>query len=223
MSRYGRSDEFLPPKYKVPNTFNAKHEYGNHILPLIHDSGRWENLPICKPSFQTYYQQPSINHTLSAFTWTSKSFQTRKSATLSDGERRLKEWITFHLLIGFDHVYVYDNTHAFDNTTSLESVTSSFPESQVTRINWPARVCNNNPPGKDDRGERSSQYAAESSALMRFGAGSRWMSTLDIDEYLIPMGEYKNIKDLLHILEKEDVSIYTFNSFRSRPIMSRLE
>ena len=49
------------------------------------------------------------------------------------------------------------------------------------------------------------------------------MSTLDIDEYLIPMGEYKDIKDLLHILEEEDVSIYTFKSFRSRLIMSRLE
>lgn len=246
--RYIRSDDFLQPKYGIPNKFNATYEFGdNHILPLIKDSGRWENIPICKPSLLTYFESkndnpsaikmnnnddisssssstlPNINHTLVAFTWTSKSFQTRKSATLSDGERRLKEWLTFHIMVGFDHIYVYDNTHAFDNTTSLQSVISTFPSNKVTRINWPSKICNNNPGGKDDRGERSSQYAAESSCLMRFGVHSKWISMLDTDEYLIPMGRYTDMRQLLAKLEEQDVKIYTFNSFRTRPIISRFE
>ena len=218
--RYNLDDEFLAPKYNVPNTFDADAHFGkNHILPLVQDSGRWENIPICKPS------KSENNHTLIAFTWTANSYKTRKQKTVPDGERRLTEWITFHLLVGFDHVYVYDNTKAFDTNSSLQNVIDKFPSNKVTRIDWPAKVCNNNPNNVDDRGERSSQYAAEASCLLRFGAHAKWMTTLDIDEYLVPINtqKFKNMKDVLNEVEKDGVKIYSFKSFRTRPILQRFE
>ena len=56
---------------------------------------------------------------------------------MSDTTRRLIEWIEFHLLVGFDHIYVYDNTGAHTDKTTLEpTLFPRFSESEVTRIDW---------------------------------------------------------------------------------------
>ena len=76
---------------------------------------------------------------------------------------------------------------------SLEPMTDLFP-GQVTRINWPSKVCNNRPGTGDNKGERSSQYAAESSCRLRFGVHSNWIGAFDIDEYMVPMGDCTSMK-----------------------------
>jgi len=76
---------------------------------------------------------------------------------LSDGEVRLREWITFHLLAGFDHIYIYDNSKAFASNSSLAHVVEEFSSDAVTHIDWPCKVCNNLKPAFYDPGERSSQ------------------------------------------------------------------
>jgi len=195
--RYDTPVQFLPPRYGKPNTFDPQEEWGDaHFLPLIEDSGRWENIPICKPTLQTYgldeepelppdedtaqgntfkdffhasettpfsttlYQPQKKVHGLVACTWASTSFRTRgDKAKINDGKRRLFEWLTFHFLSGFDHIYIYDNSGAFTKDDSLKSITDLFP-GRVTRINWPSQVCNNRPNNVDNKGERSSQYAA---------------------------------------------------------------
>ena len=232
--------QFLHFNAQVKNNFSVTEEFGaDHIIPLIEDSGRWENIPICKPSLQTYREEktssskPSssssknntTDNTLVACTWTSDSYQTRTNAKVSNGKRRLKEWISFHLLAGFDHMYIYDNSGAFGNETSLAPVTDEFPSNKVTRINWPAKICNNNPSTTHkviDKGERSSQYAAEASCLLRFGPHTKWMGSMDIDEYLVPMGKYDDMKNVLAKVEKENIKILTFNSMKSYPISYRL-
>ena len=75
-------------------------------------------------------------------------------------------------MVGVDHaVYIYDNSGAFSDTTSLKLVTDLFP-GFATRLNWPAKLCNNRPGNGDNKGERSSQYAAAMSCHLRFGAHS---------------------------------------------------
>jgi len=61
--RYGSPTTYLPPRlYSDGNTWDPKKEWGdNHLLPKIVDSGRWENIPICKPSLMTYPDQGSID------------------------------------------------------------------------------------------------------------------------------------------------------------------
>lgn len=251
MPRYGYPVEFLPPRFEKPNKLNATHMWGNiHILPLIEDSGRWENIPICKTSLETFevdkeptnikhveYRSLSMEpnadiiprpahkvHNLIGCTWASTSFETRGGkATVSDGERRLREWLTFHLMAGFDHIYVYDNSGAFSDTNSLKAITDQFP-GRVTRINWPIKVCNNTPNNRDNKGERSSQYAAESSCKLRFGTHSKWLGQFDTDEYLIATGENLNIVDLLEDTEKqENTKILSFKSQRSNPRSDMVE
>lgn len=213
--RYGLPEAFLPPYYKEfqatgTKAFDASREWGtDHILPLIEDSGRWANIPICKPSLLTYGKQkddstalapveedtdpsepvkPVKQHHLVSCLWASAGYSTRgQRFAINDGQRRLLEWITYNKLIGVDHFYLYDNSGAFsdDTSRSLRVIADLFPD-DVTVINWPARVCNNNPNNVDSVGERSSQYAAEASCRLRFGPHVEWISQFDIDEYLVP-------------------------------------
>jgi hypothetical protein len=213
--RYGSPQAFFPPYYREfqisgNGAFNASLEWGSdHILPLVENSGRWANIPICKPSLLTYGKQkddaaalavatdksdpsqsmePVKQHHLASCLWTSSGYATRGNRfAINDGQRRLLEWITYNKLIGVDHFYLYDNSGAFSNDTthSLHAIADRFPD-DVTIIDWPAQVCNNNPNNVDSVGERSSQYAAEASCRLRFGPHVNWIAQFDIDEYLVP-------------------------------------
>ena len=247
--RYGYPNRFLPPKYGKPYTFIAEEEFGDsHVLPRVEDSGRWENIPICKPSLQTYVdaapdtstsawpQHTLVQNTnndvaiaddspalekrfdLVSCVWTSASFHTRGGRRhITDNSRRLREWLEFHLMTGFDHIFVYDNSFAQDgDIDSLEPITDLFP-GQVTRIHWPSKVCNNNPGSGDNKGERSSQYAAESSCRLRFGVHANWIGAFDIDEYMVPMGDHSSMKDVLADAYSRGKNILNFRSMRAWP------
>lgn len=211
--RYGPPSAFFPPYYQEfqstgAEAFNATEEWGtDHILPLVEDSGRWANIPICKPSLLTYGKQkndadgiaqpnsspqtetaPVKQHHLASCLWASTGYATRGNRfAINDGQRRLLEWITYNKLIGVDHFYLYDNSGAFSNdpSNSLHPIAELFPD-DVTVIDWPSQVCNNNPNNVDSVGERSSQYAAEASCRLRFGPHVNWIAQFDIDEYLVP-------------------------------------
>ena len=146
-------------------------------MPTIAASGRWANIPVCKPPVMvaptTPNEQPppppQKKHYLSACLWASAEYKTRGKSRGSENDsetaQRIAEWIEFHLLAGFDHFYIYDNSGAHSNTTNLASALAPFGDDVVTRIEWPFEVCNNNIPAHDSTGERSSQYAAENSCL----------------------------------------------------------
>lgn len=230
--RYGIPDEFLVPRYAtsketpVHKRFNPHDEWGKeHILPKLDDSGRWENIPVCKPSLMTYEPQALIGpksnekkkHHLVSCLWASTEYSTRGNRyAINDAQRRLSEWITFNKILGFDHFYIYDNSGAHTDQSSLQPIADLFPE-DVTLLNWPSKVCNNNPNFHDSVGERSSQYAAETSCRLRFGAHSNWIGQFDIDEYLIPMGNLTSILPLLEKLDEEGNKIINFASWRAWP------
>ena len=52
--RYGRPTTYLPPRlFDENNTWDPKIEWGdNQIVPKIEESGRWENIPICKRKYK---------------------------------------------------------------------------------------------------------------------------------------------------------------------------
>ncbi len=199
------------------------------------------------PEENAYAISSNKPHRLVACTWTSALHQRRgNERRISDGKSRLREWIAFHLEAGFDHMYIFDNTGAnatifrlknevdpdleersdqekFQIRDNLSSVTNLFPSSKVTRIDWPATICNNNRPAHDDPGERSSQYAAEAACRLRYGPYTDWMASMDPDEYFIPMGNNTSWKEILEIVDKtEGRKVLKFRSTRARPLLSRL-
>lgn len=183
--------------YVESSSFNPKEEWGdNHILPTIEDSGRWSNIPVCRPpspfdrttnarKLEIVQPDPdnSRPHYLVGCLWASAAFTTRGVGSTIDESTplRLLEWLTYHLYIAkFDHVYVYDNTEAFTNKTSLKPIMEHFPPHRVTWIPWKHRVCNNNVPAHPNAGERSSQYAAEASCRLRYGPYTEWIAQVGL-------------------------------------------
>jgi Glycosyltransferase family 92 len=238
--RYGVPHQFLQPRYnqsvlqfKAEDLFDPVHAWGDdHILPKIEDSGRWENIPICKPSLPQFEPEGSNEvaisasendspakkkHKLVSCLWASAGYATRGNRfAINDGQRRLLEWVHFNKMLGFDHFYVYDNSYAFSNDITLKPIADLFPD-EITYIKWPFQVCNNNPNNVDSPGERSSQYAAEASCRLRFGPHVEWIGQFDIDEYLVPMGSYTSILPLLDKLDSEGNKIVSFGSWRAWP------
>lgn len=212
------------------NYFDVYANWGTGIkISDIKDTTRWENI-LLKPIQRKQASRAEGSNkvkpfTLVACTWTSAAHNRRGDAvTLSDGRERLREWIAFNLLVGFDHVVVYDNTAAntedAGNATvlnALKDITDQFG-AKATYVNWPPKICNNNRPAHSDPGERSSQYAAEASCRARFGPLTEWMTFLDPDEYLVPMGNHSDWKEILHEVNRtEQKAIIKFRSTRARP------
>lgn len=251
--RYTPPREFLQPKYDfhndLENLFLPDIEWGkDHVLPRIDESGRWENIPVCMPSLMSHGIVPKgvdVNaltipenesdkkyakftgelppkiHKVIACTWASTTFRTRSNrAQVGDGKRRLKEWLEFNLLSGFDHIYVYDNSGAFTNQDSLADIIGLFPPDKVTRVDWPCKICSNR---DGNEGERSSQYAAESSCRLRFGTHARWLGSFDTDEYLVPMGQHNSMGEVADELDQKGVKVAVFKSSPAKPRLDLLE
>ena len=225
----------------VSSSYSPADVWGNaNIIPLVENSGRWSNIPICyTPKLDEVGEGDDANalstnlklseesssstekkHFNVACVWAAQSFSTRGQMEFTDSsEDRLLEFLTYSTQIaGFDHVYVYDNSDTSLTNNTLQSITDMFPKEVVTRISWPHRVCNNNRPTHSNPGERSSQYAAEASCRARYGPDTTWMVSLDVDEYLIPTGIWKNLRDFLrHVNETEDTKILSFFQTRALP------
>jgi hypothetical protein len=126
------TEDLIGPREKwAMDEFNATERWGErNVLPRIEASGRWENIPICLPPMlpedAVSVEVPSVPatetkpskkatkpHYLSACLWASAEFKTRgvKKGATTDTQDRLQEWIEFHLMTGFDHIYVYDNRY----------------------------------------------------------------------------------------------------------------
>lgn len=237
--RFLPPNAYLQPHYqedqlKGSKAFDPVAAWGDkHILPKLDDSGRWENIPICLPSQMQYENDPKPvpaapapiekKHRLVSCMWASAGYTTRGNRfAINDGQRRLLEWLEYNQMIGFDHFYLYDNSGAFGDELSLKPIADLFPD-KVTWISWPSTICNNNPNNVDSVGERSSQYAAESSCRLRFGPHVDWIGQFDIDEYLVPMGEHQTILPLLEKLDKDETKIIAFASWRAWPRWAFIE
>ncbi len=243
--RFGEKEFFFHEGHGGPMNFDIYKEWGKELfIPPIEKSTRWENIYINPMIFprekkaidgdlpwngkndvvivgddKNNGQKKKKPFQLVACTWTSASHNRRgDKATVGDGKERLLEWIAFHLLVGFDHIVVYDNSAANTNETTLKDVTDRFGANVVTRVEWPSKICNNNRPAHNDPGERSSQYAAEASCRGRFASYTDWMSFLDPDEYLVPMGNFNSWKEILDQVNKEGKKILKFRSTRARPL-----
>ena len=229
---YYFKQDMVGPEYV--GSFDPLKAWGtHHVLPHIKASGRWTNLPICPVPQQQQQdndakltrQSPPTKkkHFLSACLWASASYETRGvNRAMTDTKARLLEWIEFHLLVGFDHIYIYDNSGAHHNANindTLQDIVDRFGSKKVTRIDWPSVVCNNNIPAHDNTGERSSQYAAEHSCLLRFGSQTEWMATFDTDEYLVPLGNFTSFQQVLDPTQNprmQDTRILSFRSTRGK-------
>ena len=122
--------------------FDTILHYGNHsLLPRITEMGRIANLPVCTNKETTMTQIP--RHEIVGCVWVAASYARRGGrSSVSDTPQRMREWLAFHQLAGYSHIYVYDNTQVDDGDDAslypLKNVTDLFP-GFVTWIRWPGK------------------------------------------------------------------------------------
>jgi Glycosyltransferase family 92 len=87
-------------------------------------------------------------------------------AIFRDEARYLAEWIELHLLVGFEHLFLYDNL----STDGFADVLGPYlAEGTVTLTDWPQF------PG---------QISAYDHCVRTHGKGWRWIAFIDLDEFL---------------------------------------
>lgn len=100
-------------------------------------------------------------------------------AIVKDEDRDLREWLAYHLAIGFEHVLLYDNNSRIPLRTALEDLVSA---GLVTVVDWPLT--------------RAQQLSAYHHALTAWGAATRWLAFIDADEFILPL-RHDDIRDFL--------------------------
>jgi hypothetical protein len=163
-----------------------------------------QNLPVCANPVvnrnEIFDRKNHKQHYLAGCIWTTGDTYLRvddvtlKKSNISDILPRIKEWITFHRMVGFEHFYIYDNSEK-PHGPLWEVLLPYIRQGLVTYIHWPPKVCYRH---------RSSQYAAENSCIRRFGQFNTWMAHFDVDEYLTPLGKFRDIPSILRKYEHDD-------------------
>lgn len=95
-----------------------------------------------------------------------------RTALVAIGRREndyAREWVTHHLAIGFDHIYIYDNNH--DGEELFINVLGDFVASgKVSIIDW--------------RNIEKAQRPAYNDAYQRLSPHYDWLAFFDFDEFL---------------------------------------
>ena len=95
-----------------------------------------------------------------------------KTALVAIGRREnqyAREWVSHHLALGFDHIYIYDNNH--DGEERFETVLGDFvAENHVTIIDY--------------RNREKAQRSAYNDAYQRLSPYYDWIAFFDFDEFL---------------------------------------
>ncbi len=91
----------------------------------------------------------------------------------------IAEWARFHLLAGVAHIYAYDNG-CTDGT--IAALRAAVDPARLTVLPWNQKL-------RDGvRGlEIHNQVLAYAHASRNFGGAYRWMSFIDVDEFLVPV------------------------------------
>jgi len=124
-------------------------------------------------------------------------------AIFRDESPYLRQWIEYHLIVGFEHFYLYNNFSEDDYGTVLKGY---IDNGVVTLIDWPIK---------------QGQMAAFKDCANRFASETQWIAFIDLDEYVVP-NHYDNICDFLRPFElKRPVIIGYWRYFGSSGRVSR--
>ncbi|MBD5538512.1 MAG: glycosyltransferase family 92 protein [Desulfovibrio sp.] len=100
-------------------------------------------------------------------------------AIVKDENRDLREWLAYHLAIGFEHVLLYDNNSRIPLRTELADLVAA---GLVTVVDWPLT--------------QAQQLSAYHHALRERGSATNWLAFIDADEFLLPL-QHDDIRDFL--------------------------
>lgn len=123
-----------------------------------------------------------------------KEYNVSICAIFRDEAKYLKEWITYHLLVGVDHFYLYNNFSEDDFMSVLQPF---IDDKKVTLIDWPVNL---------------GQLSAYTDCIEKFSNQSKWIGFIDLDEFVVP-NKMDNIYQLLKPFEKNRPAVMLYWKF----------
>lgn len=119
-----------------------------------------------------------------------------------DEDPFLKEWLTFHALLGVEHFYIYDN---MSENPVLDVLGDYIDPVQVTVIPIEGQA---------------RQIHAYLHCLQNYGAGCKWIGFIDLDEFMCPQQD-TDLRVMLSEFEEYGGLAVTWNMFSSGGHMTR--
>lgn len=105
-------------------------------------------------------------------------------------------WINYHYKMGIKHFYIYD--HAPFNTTRLHQTLKSYIDYNiVTIIPWHVEQWDGFDRHSSSLEWISHQIWSQNDCIHRYGHRHSWMLISDVDEFVCPMGIFKNFQPML--------------------------
>lgn len=114
------------------------------------------------------------------FTTSDPYFNEQNNWIKGDNVDRLPEWLEFHLLVGFEHFYVYDNSEKPHGPVYV-MLKPFLKRGLATYHHWPHRNCKG-----AASGTWIHQYGAGNACARRYAPESEWIADIDEDEYMVP-------------------------------------
>ena len=108
----------------------------------------------------------------------------------------LKEWLDFHLIVGFEHFYLYNN---FSSDNYKKVLKPYIEKGLVTLTEWP---------------HQHGQMGAYNDCVRRFKDESNWIAFMDLDEFAVPL-KYDNVPAWLKNYEKFPCVLGFYKNFSS--------
>ena len=122
-------------------------------------------------------------------------------AIFKDEASYMREWLEFHLLVGFQHFFLYNNNSS-DNYMAILS--PYIDRGYVTLVQW-----------KDQPG----QLTAYKDCIRRFKDESKWIAFIDLDEFLY--SPQNHIKEQLKAYESYGGVVANWQMFGSGGLKTR--
>ena len=122
-------------------------------------------------------------------------FHTAVCCIAKNENHYLKEWVDYHLRIGFKHIYIYDN-----NDIDGERIEPLFFDYNTVTV-------------FDCRGKSRYQVPAYTDFYRRFGDKYDWIAYIDVDEFITFSDEsgIRTIDDFLHTFDGKKVDVIQLN------------
>lgn len=121
--------------------------------------------------------------------------------------RHIAEWARFHAKAGVAHIHVYDNGSTDGTAEAIRAAVGDL----CSVIPWDQKL-------RDARRglELHNQVLAYAHAVRNFGGRYRWMSFIDVDEFLVPKQAASLPEALAHLAQCQNISLPWHMFGRSR-------